>query len=137
MKSKRPLATGSTDDCPCGTGEAYPACCGRWHSGALHLQAPTAEALMRSRYCAFLHGLADYLQDTWHSSTRPAQPPTFEAGVQWIGLQIKQHRVLDALHAEVEFVARSKFGGRAHRLHERSRFVLEAGRWSYLAGEVQ
>ena len=38
-------------------------------------------------------------------------------------------------HAEVEFVARSKLGGRAHRMHENSRFVREAGRWFYLDGD--
>jgi SEC-C motif-containing protein len=36
----------------------------------------------------------------------------------------------------VEFVARSKLGGRAHRLHERSRFVREHGRWFYLDGDL-
>lgn len=32
----------------------------------------------------------------------------------------------------VEFVARYKLGGRAHRLHETSRFLKEDGRWLYL-----
>jgi SEC-C motif-containing protein len=32
----------------------------------------------------------------------------------------------------VEFVARYKIGGRAHRLHETSRFLKEDGRWFYL-----
>ncbi len=36
--------------------------------------------------------------------------------------------------ATVEFVARYKVNGRAHRLHEVSRFVLEDGRWFYLDG---
>ena len=54
--------------CPCGRGEAYGACCGPLHSGAA---APTAERLMRSRYSAFALGKAQYLLDTWHSSTRP------------------------------------------------------------------
>ena len=42
----------------------------------------------------------------------------------------------DATHATVEFVARSKLGGRAHRLHETSRFVREDGRWFYVDGDV-
>ena len=58
--------------CPCGSALPYAACCGRWHAGALHLQAPSAEALMRSRYSAHVLGLADYLRDTWHPQTRPA-----------------------------------------------------------------
>jgi SEC-C motif domain protein len=125
-----------TPACPCGSGLAYEACCGRWHAGPLHLQAPTAEALMRSRYSAYVHRLEPYLHDTWHPHTRPAEPPTFEPGVSWLGLDVKRHTVIDDEHAEVEFVARSKFGGRAHRLHERSRFVREGSRWYYVAGDT-
>ncbi|NUT33267.1 MAG: hypothetical protein HOV79_09350, partial [Hamadaea sp.] len=55
--------------CPCGLGQPYPDCCGRWHAGA---DAPTAEALMRSRFAAFARGLPAYLLRTWHPSTRPA-----------------------------------------------------------------
>jgi SEC-C motif-containing protein len=38
--------------------------------------------------------------------------------------------------AEVEFVARYRVGGRAHRLHETSRFVHEDGRWYYVDGVI-
>ena len=50
--------------CPCGSALDYAACCGRWHAGPEHLQAPNAEALMRSRYSAFVRGLGGYLLDT-------------------------------------------------------------------------
>jgi SEC-C motif domain protein len=122
--------------CPCGSGRPYAACCGRWHAGPLHLQAPDAGALMRSRYSAFVLGLADYLLATWHPRTRPAALALDEPGLKWLGLQVKDHRPLDSDHAEVEFAARSKLGGRAHRLHERSRFVREDGRWFYLDGDL-
>jgi SEC-C motif-containing protein len=37
----------------------------------------------------------------------------------------------------VEFVARYKVGGRAHRLHESSRFIRgEDGHWRYVDGDV-
>ena len=124
------------DACPCGTGRACADCCGRYHAGALHLQAPTAEALMRSRYSAFVLGLYDYLLATWHTSTRPPRIEPNEAGLKWLGLQIKAHRRIDAEHATVEFVARSKLGGRAQRLHELSRFVREDGRWFYVDGDL-
>ena len=91
--------------CPCGHGAAYAACCGRWHTGELHLQAPTAEALMRSRYSAYVRGLGAYLQDTWHPSTRPAETPGFEPGTQWLGLEVKKHTVTGTGQAEVEFEA--------------------------------
>ena len=91
---------------------------------------------MRSRYSAFVLGLTDYLLATWHPDTRPAALAPDEPGLKWLGLQVKRHTPLDATHAEVEFVARSKLGGRAHRLHERSRFVCEDGRWLYVDGDL-
>lgn len=123
--------------CPCGSLLAYAACCGRWHAGPLHLQAPDAEALMRSRYSAYVVGLEDYVRDTWHASTRPDQPMELDPGVRWLGLEVRRHVPADAGHATVEFVARSKLGGRAARLHEISRFVREGGRWYYLDGDVR
>ena len=122
--------------CPCGTARAYAACCGRWHAGVLHLQAPDAQALMRSRYSAYVLGLADYLHDTWHASARPTEPIEIDPAVRWLGLDIKRYVALDETHAVVEFVARSKVAGRATRLHETSRFVREVGRWFYVDGDV-
>lgn len=93
---------------------------------------------MRSRYSAFVRGLEGYLLATWHASTRPVELKLADdgPGLQWLGLQVRRHEPLDAGHATVEFVARSKHNGRAHRLHEVSRFVREGGRWFYVAGEV-
>ena len=133
------MGTPPNSPCPCGRMGggakpkplAYAACCQPWHAGA---PAPDAEALMRSRYSAFVLGLLPYLQDTWHSSTRPADL-TLEPGVQWLGLEVRAHKVTDATHAEVAFVARSRVQGRGHRLQERSRFVLESGRWWYVDGD--
>ena len=122
--------------CPCGTGQPYAQCCGRYHAGALHLQAPDAERLMRSRYSAYTMGLADYLLATWHASTRPAALEPDPPGLTWLGLDVRRHAQLDEDHATVSFVARSKLGGRAHRLQETSRFVRELGRWYYVDGDV-
>lgn len=92
---------------------------------------------MRSRYSAFVLERADYLLATWHASTRPTELG-FDAGVKWLGLEVKQHRPVDATHAEVEFVARQRDkSGRAVRLHERSRFVCEDGRWYYVDGDLK
>jgi len=128
---KRPIA-----DCPCGSGLAYPCCCGRYHAGPLRLLAPSAEALMRSRYSAFALGLREYLLDTWHPATRPASLESDPPGLKWLGLQVRRHERIDDTHALVEFVARSKLAGRAHRLHETSRFVHEDGRWYYVGGDL-
>ena len=91
---------------------------------------------MRSRYTAFVRGNADYLLATWHPRTRPAQL-SLEPGIKWLGLEVRSHRSVDASHAEVEFVARSRVQGRARRLRERSRFLREAdGRWYYVDGDI-
>lgn len=125
--------------CPCGQTDqrgrplGFDACCGRYLDQAV--PAPDAERLMRSRYSAFVRDRADYLLATWHPSTRPADL-TLDAGVKWLGLAVKRHHPIDADHAEVEFVARSRMGGRGQRLEERSRFVREDGRWYYVAGEI-
>lgn len=99
------------------------------------MPAPDAESLMRSRYSAFARGDTAHLLATWHASTRPAALD-LESGVKWLGLEVRAHRVIDADHAEVEFVARSRLAGRASRLHERSRFVREGGRWYYVDGDI-
>jgi SEC-C motif-containing protein len=122
--------------CPCGRPFDYGACCGRWHAGPQALQAPSAEDLMRSRYSAFALDLPDYLLATWHPSTRPATLEPMPAGLRWLGLEVRRHVRQDADHALVEFVARSKLGGRAQRLHETSRFAREGGRWFYVDGDI-
>jgi len=91
---------------------------------------------MRSRYSAFVRGLHDYLLATWHPSTRPASIEADPPGLRWLGLDVKTAGMQDPDHGTVEFVARSKLGGRAHRLHETSRFVREQGRWLYVDGDI-
>jgi SEC-C motif-containing protein len=107
-----------------------------WHDGPLRLQAPTAEALMRSRYSAYVLDLTDYLRDTWHPDTRPVHIEPNPTGLKWLGLDVKRHTVQDAQHACVEFVARSRLHGKGQRMHEISRFVREDGRWLYIDGDV-
>jgi len=126
--------------CPCGRTTAqglpvaYVDCCARFVEHFDTAPAPDAEHLMRSRYSAFVTENAPYLLATWHPSQRPATLD-FEAGAKWLGLQVKAFQATGAATAEVEFVARFRVGGRAVRLHERSRFVCEDGRWFYVDGD--
>ena len=141
-----------TQPCPCGgvsaiaatqgrkpttkAALAYGQCCGRWlEADATHGPfAPDAQQLMRARYTAFVLERAAYLRSTWQTSHRPAQIE-FDPGVKWLGLEVRNYQLTGADTAEVEFVARQKpASGSATRLHERSRFVLEGGRWLYLDG---
>jgi SEC-C motif-containing protein len=122
------------DPCECGSGVAYDACCGRWHAGEA---APTAEALMRSRYVAFVRRNERYVLETWHASTRP-QSVEFIPNQKWLGLSIVDAPPAGEARGEVEFIARYRVGGgSAARLHERSRFVKEEGRWFYVEGEFR
>jgi len=142
MSSKQPGLP-----CPCG-GASYATCCAPFIDGAA--PAPTAEQLMRSRYTAYARRDEAYLRATWHASTRPSEPIVdADEKLQWLGLEIKTALRLRQRHAElpqlqeehhaenqdsVEFVARYKVNGKAHRLHEISRFVREDGRWFYVDG---
>ena len=119
--------------CPCGSARSYAACCELVHNGE---PAITAEALMRSRYCAYVLGLERYLLATWHASTRPASLRLDdEPQPKWLGLEVRRHVQTGDDAATVEFIARYKTGGRAHRLHEISRFRRDGGRWYYVDGE--
>ena len=128
--------------CPCSRENArkrplaYAQCCGRYLDDFDRTPAPDAESLMRSRYTAFVLQDAGYVLATWHPDKRP-RDFAFDAGAKWLGLQVRGHRTLGQGHAEVEFIARYRLAGRPVRLHERSRFVQEDGRWFYLDGETQ
>jgi SEC-C motif-containing protein len=133
--------------CPCG-GPNFATCCGPYLSGAA--LPTTAELLMRSRYSAYTLRDEAYLRATWHPSTCPTEPiVSDDEKLQWQGLEVKSALRLRQRKANaepggeqgegsdsdsVEFVARYKVNGRAHRLHEVSRFVREQGRWFYLDG---
>lgn len=122
--------------CPCGSGEDFNRCCGPCLQGAV--PAATAEQLMRSRYTAYVNNNEDYLLATWHESTRPQQLElASETPNKWLGLKIvtKQAGGIQDNEGTVEFIARYKVNGKAHRLHEHSRFIRQQGQWFYLSGE--
>lgn len=88
---------------------------------------------MRSRYAAFVLLNEPYLLATWHAGTRP-KAVDFQPGLKWLGLQVVGAQET-AEQARVEFIARYRVGGGpAARLHERSSFVREQGRWFYVDG---
>lgn len=120
-------------NCPCGSGLELDACCGPYVDGTK--PAPTAEALMRSRYTAFTLGNLAYLKHTLSKAEQADFDMTEEdlAASTWQSLDIKD---LEAgLEGDergvVEFVARYKASGTQHMIHERSTFCREDGRWVY------
>jgi SEC-C motif-containing protein len=118
--------------CPCGFGEPYESCCGRYHRG--ELQPPTAEALMRARYSAFALGNDAFLRDTWDAGSRPAGS-LIDPELTWTGLSVTARSGGGLLeqHGTVEFTARyQRPDGSSGRLRERSRFVRGRDGWRYL-----
>ena len=116
--------------CPCGSGLDYAQCCRPLHHGE---PAPSPEALMRSRYSAFVRDDADYVRASWHPDTRPAEL-TLEGGEQWLGLEIVDAKQ-DGDAGQVHFRATHRDGDGFAVLEEHSRFVRENGHWFYLDGE--
>ena len=133
---RRDISAATGEECPCGSGMILAECCRRYLTGSR--SAPTAEALMRSRYTAYVLGDEDYILRTWHGSTRPADlGDALGSTVKWLGLRIVACGGGAAGDSDgwVEFIARCKTGGRATRMHERSRFRFENGQWFYVDGQ--
>ncbi|MCG7277379.1 hypothetical protein MHJ95_00010 [Corynebacterium imitans] len=126
------MAARSLSACACGSGKPYAACCGSYHRGAKPL---TAEALMRSRYTAFVHGLPEYLHITWAARTRPKVSELPATGLPFTRLEILRTQDGGPFDTEgvVEFAAYSPTGVQ----HEVSRFIREDGAWVYLDGDLR
>jgi SEC-C motif-containing protein len=122
-------------NCPCGSGKDLAHCCGPFIAG--EAQPQTAEALMRSRYTAYVLARSDYLTATWHPTTR-RNNVGLDPAVRWLGLEIIRTEAGGPADREgvVEFVARYKIAGRAYRLHEASRFLRRGGQWLYVHGDL-
>jgi len=123
--------------CPCGTELQFAECCGPFLEG--RQMAPTAEALMRSRYTAFAVQDVPYLLRSWHRSTRPADLDlNDQTGFAWHGIEVLETENGEAGEEAgvVEFIANFSGNGQDHRLHERAKFVCEEGQWLYVDGKV-
>ena len=125
----------ANSQCPCGSGERYDDCCGLYHGR--RASPPTAEALMRSRYSAYVLGDAKYLYRSWDERTRPSlQSLRATPQVSWLGLTINCTEAGGPRDNSgvVAFVARYMDGGRVAEVREVSRFRRVRGRWVYVDG---
>ena len=129
--------SGVIDDdvpCPCGWGEPFAGCCGRYLGGGPDgtAHAPTAEALMRSRYTAFAVGDREHLLRSWDPATRPAGLD-LDPGVQWRRLVVVATTAGSPFDdtGTVEFEAHYRQAGRRGVQHENSLFTRQGGRWTY------
>ena len=132
-----PTLPTDTSPCPCGRDAAFATCCAPYLRG--HAVPSTAEALMRSRYSAYVLRDARYLLSTWDPAQRPRSLDLNRDRTEWLGLRIVEtvDGGPDDLQGTVEFVARFRSQGQSQTLHERSRFVRSEGAWLYVDGEVR
>ena len=127
--------------CACGSGANYADCCELFHAGAE--KASTAEALMRSRYCAYVRGQIDYLVDTTLATVRTTDLwvnyKSTADSIQWIGLKVmsaSQGGAEDKT-GKVEFKAIYIQDGKQAIHHECSRFRRSGGNWYYVDGVME
>ena len=128
------------EQCPCGTGIAYADCCQPIIKGTR--PAETAEALMRSRYAAYVKVETDYLLETTHPKHREGYDVEgtreWAENAQWQGLEIisvKGGGKGDAT-GEVEFIARFSEKGEAKVHHELALFKKEKDAWLFTDGKA-
>lgn len=126
--------------CPCGSAKPYELCCELYHK---HKNAPTCEALMRSRYSAFVFGLIDYLYETTHPSHRAKNLKdeiTFTCkSLAWTNLEVLscwQGGTRDKV-GKVSFRASFVQEGKEGLHGEHSRFKRYGKAWMYVDGKVE
>lgn len=123
-------------DCPCGSGASLVECCEPYLQGKA--KAPTAEALLRSRYTAFTQADIDYIARSHHPSTRGQLdlPGTeqWARTAEWQGLELLRVSEGQAgdQNGEIEFKARYRVKGKDCVLHELSQFAQKQGEWLYV-----
>jgi SEC-C motif-containing protein len=126
--------------CPCGSGLDYSGCCEPYITGAK--DAPTAEALMRSRYSAYAEHAVDYIVSTCDREGRDAidvrQTRNWSERSRWLGLKILEVDKGGPQDQEgiVEFEASYEQDGLRDIHHERAKFKKKDGKWFYEEGDI-
>lgn len=123
--------------CPCGSGSASSACCLPVIQD--HRLATTAEILMRSRYTAFVLQHTQYIQSSWHTSTRPKTLNFDDHPVVWLGLKVhncQNGQACDS-NGNVDFSCSYLENGQLCKLQEISQFLKEDDLWYYLRGDCK
>jgi SEC-C motif domain protein len=121
--------------CYCGSAIPFQDCCGKYIDGT-H-KAPTALALMKSRYSSYVTHQVDYLWETTHSSQRKyyskAEILNWATANEWQKLEI-----ISSTENTVEFKAYFLDENKQNQIHhEFSTFVKENGSWFYVSGKFE
>ena len=127
--------------CPCGSGLPYHDCCEPFIRGVKN--APTAQALMRSRYSAYVEHAIEYIVETCSRDEKDKididQTRAWSERSDWLGLKILSSEKGGSADSEgtVEFEALYKVDGLKEVHHEKARFKKQDGRWFYTEGDVK
>lgn len=121
--------------CPCGSTISFEDCCQKYIDGTQ--KAPTALALMKSRYSAHATQQADYLWNTTHGSQR--QYYTKLDILNWaITNEWQKLEIISATENTVEFKAYFLDENKQNQIHhEFSTFKNENGSWFYVDGKFK
>lgn len=125
--------------CPCGSNIDQEKCCGRYLAGE---KVPTAEALMRSRYTAYVQGNIDYIEKTCapESLVDFDRQETSEIiqNTKWQGLEIRRIEAGGPKDETgiVEFVFRFNYNNEPQVQHEIANFCRIDGAWRYKDSEI-
>lgn len=128
------------DTCPCGSGENYADCCEVFIHGDQN--APTAEALMRSRYTAYVKTEIDYIYNTTHESQRGSfnreESEDWSTKTDWHSLEIRRSEGGGPQDQTgmVEFIARFRNKGNLTHHHELAEFKKEDDQWFFYDGHA-
>ena len=127
----------SVINCLCGSSMTYSQCCEPYH--VAEKNTVTAEALMRSRYSAYVLRDATYLQETWEQSGRPKLIDFSKETIEWLRLEITDVKkgTLKDTKGVVAFKAYFMQDGEECVMNEISRFTKLNGRWFYLDGVIK
>lgn len=126
------------ETCPCGSSLTYEECCEPLITGKEH--AKTAEALMRSRYTAFVKTEIDYIQDTIPPSKQQgfnrAEAAAWSKNSEWQGFELVQTEAggPEDDKGTVEFIARFLEKGKPVQHHEVAEFEKIDGKWFFVDG---
>jgi SEC-C motif domain protein len=117
--------------CYCGSGLEFSNCCEPFILGTKKPDSP--EALMRSRYSAYVTANTAYLKKTLVPKERSLfkESDVLEwAKSEWLGLE-----VIEAKGNIVEFTAKYKMKGKLHEHHEVSKFKKIDDQWYFESGD--
>lgn len=116
----------NVSNCVCGSLKSYSLCCQPYHRG--EKSVPTAEALMRARYSAYVKYVIPFLKESYHPDRRSdfdeSSVKQWSKEASWEGLEIIHTEAGGSSDQKgsVEFIAKYSMKGQSYEHHEVAEF---------------